>query len=98
MKVLIPILLTVSLAAAPAAVSAQSPVPAATAKPPSTSDDPNKLICQKLEMIGSRIAVKKVCLTQYQWQDARLQDRQLVEKIQASPCVTTHTVQGRPSC
>jgi predicted secreted protein len=70
-------------------ISAQNPAPAATAKPAPTSDDANKLICQKVEVIGSRLAVKKVCMTQSQWDQTRLQDRQFVEKIQASPCVTT---------
>jgi hypothetical protein len=61
--------------------------------------DPNELICQKLELIGSRLAVKKVCLTRSQWEDSRRQDRQAVERAQASPCVITHNGgTGRPSC
>jgi hypothetical protein len=61
--------------------------------------DPNELICQKLEIIGSRLAVKKVCLTRSQWEDSRRQDRQIVERAQASPCVLTHNSgSGRPSC
>jgi hypothetical protein len=80
-------------------VSAQSPVSAPPAQGKPKAGEPSEVICQKLEVIGSRLAVKKFCMTRSQWADSRLQDRQLVEKIQASPCVITQNgVTGRPSC
>jgi hypothetical protein len=88
----------VSAVMAASPVWAQSSIPAAPQIQPNASD-PNELICQKLELIGSRLAVKKVCLTRSQWEDSRRQDRQAVERAQASPCVLTHNGgSGRPSC
>lgn len=88
----------VSSAMAASPVWAQNSIPAAPQGQPDASD-PNKLICEKLELIGSRLAVKKVCLTRSQWEDSRRQDREAVERAQASPCVLTHNGgTGRPSC
>jgi hypothetical protein len=61
--------------------------------------DPSEIVCQKIEMIGSRLSVKKVCMTRSQWADSRRQDREAVERAQASPCVLTHNGGGgKPSC
>jgi hypothetical protein len=67
--------------------SARGPAPTAPAQGKPKAGDPGEIICQKLEVIGSRLAVKKYCLTRSQWESSRLQDRQFVEKIQASPCL-----------
>jgi hypothetical protein len=53
------------------------PVQTATAK-----SDVNKLVCKKEEQIGSRLAVKKVCLTVQQWQERATEDRQQLERVQ----------------
>lgn len=65
-----------ALAQAPAA----SPPPAAggTGNP----SDPNELICERQEVLGSRLAKRKVCLTRAQWAERRLQDRQEIERVQ----------------
>jgi hypothetical protein len=44
--------------------------------------DPNEVVCERQEVIGSRLATKKVCMTRSQWADAKAQDRQDVEKAQ----------------
>ena len=44
--------------------------------------DPNQKICEKVEITGSRLATKRVCMTRRQWDDTRLQDRQEIERIQ----------------
>jgi hypothetical protein len=44
--------------------------------------DPNEVICEKQSVVGSRLTHRKVCLTRSQWDDARRQDRQEVEKAQ----------------
>ena len=44
--------------------------------------DPNEVICEKVEITGSRLAVKRVCLTRAEWADRRLQDRNATEKMQ----------------
>jgi len=42
----------------------------------------DKLICEKIEVTGSRVAVKRVCLTQAQWDERRRDDRAATEKMQ----------------
>jgi hypothetical protein len=44
--------------------------------------DPNEIVCQKQEVTGSRLTVKKVCKTRAQWADLLLQDRQEIERVQ----------------
>ena len=78
-------------------VCAQGSAPVSLQDRPGASD-PSEIVCQKIEMIGSRLAVKKVCMTRSQWDDTRRQDRQAVERAQASPCVLTHTAGGKPAC
>jgi hypothetical protein len=46
------------------------------------SKDPNRIICEKQEVAGSRVATKKVCLTAAQWEERRREDREAVEKGQ----------------
>jgi hypothetical protein len=67
--------------------SGQAPPPANQ----TNTSDPTEIVCQKVEVLGSRLAVKKVCMTRSQWEDSRRQDRQAVEKAQASPCVIQPT-------
>jgi hypothetical protein len=40
------------------------------------------VVCESQKVIGSRLAVKRVCMTRAQWADRRLVDRQDVEKAQ----------------
>jgi hypothetical protein len=40
------------------------------------------VICEKQEVIGSRLARKKVCHTRAEWADLKLQDRQELERAQ----------------
>jgi invasion protein IalB len=44
--------------------------------------DPNEVVCEKQEVIGSRLASKRICMTRSQWADQKGQDRQEVEKVQ----------------
>jgi hypothetical protein len=77
-------------------VSAETSTSGAQNQP--NASDPNELVCQKIEVLGSRLAVKKVCMTRSQWEDSRRQDRQAVERAQASPCVLTHNAGGKQAC
>ncbi len=54
------------------------------ASPPASPKalDPNEVICEKQEVIGSRLATRRVCHTRAQWADLRLQDRQWIEDTQ----------------
>jgi len=55
----------------------QTPPPAR-----STAPDPNEIVCEKQEVIGSRLQTKRVCRTRAEWADARLQDRQDLDRRQ----------------
>lgn len=60
-----------------AAAPAQAQAPAQT-----STVDPNEVICEKQEVLGSRLATKKVCHTRAEWADLKLQDRQELERAQ----------------
>lgn len=75
------------LCASAAAVAGQTPTstpeaPAPTAQAKDKAADPNKIICEKQEVLGSRLAVRRVCMTRAQWADLRSQDRQEIDKVQ----------------
>lgn len=44
--------------------------------------DPNRIICEKQEVVGSRLATKRVCMTAAQWETRRREDREAIEKGQ----------------
>lgn len=61
-----------------------TPAPAAQAK---KGPDPNAMVCEKVEVPGSRIATKKVCMTRGEWADQQRQDRMATDKAQVDrPC------------
>jgi invasion protein IalB len=66
---------------APAMAQAQSNPPAAS-QPQPGGPNPNEMICQKQEVTGSRLGVKRVCKTRAEWADFQLQERQQIEKVQ----------------
>jgi len=62
-------------------VTAQSGAPApAKAKP--LPGSPDEVVCQKQEIVGSRLATRRVCMTRFQWQEQRAADRQDTERSQ----------------
>ena len=71
---------SVALLAGLISVSAIGQTPAQ--KVDKAQDPSQERVCEKLEVIGSRIATKRVCMTRAEWADARLQDRQAVERMQ----------------
>jgi hypothetical protein len=63
--------------------------------------DPNERVCEDIKVIGSRLAVKRVCGTRAEWKIKRQQDREVVDEAQrhaADPCnsILTHT--GPATC
>ena len=44
--------------------------------------DANEVICEKQEVLGSRLAVKRVCKTRAEWTEQRRADRDLVQNSQ----------------
>jgi hypothetical protein len=76
----IAIVLMVALAAPVAAQGTSQPqsAPAGSTK----GKDPNRIICERQEEIGTRLGGKKVCKTAAEWQLERQQQREAVEKYQ----------------
>lgn len=55
----------------------------AAARPKDAKDrDPNKVVCEKQEVLGSRLATKRVCKTRAEWAEQRRADRDLVQRSQ----------------
>ena len=48
--------------------------------------DPNEVVCEKQEVLGSRLAAKRVCKTRSEWAEQRRIDRALVDRSQTSAC------------
>lgn len=71
--VALPMLLAVAAAPAMALDTSSNP-----AKPA----DPNRKICQKEEVTGSRLGAVKVCLTATEWADRRQAHREETERSQ----------------
>lgn len=44
--------------------------------------DPNKVICERQEEMGSRLGGKKVCKTAAEWQEERAAQRRVLEDTQ----------------
>jgi hypothetical protein len=54
----------------------------ASADRASKGDDPNEVVCERQEVIGSRLAKKKICMTRQEWTEQRREDRNTVERHQ----------------
>jgi hypothetical protein len=46
------------------------------------SNDPNRLICRRDKVAGSRINAKRTCATAAQWSQWKFDQREVVERIQ----------------
>lgn len=67
------------LGAAPALAQTQQ------ADQPKPKKDPGRVICEKQEVIGSRLATRRICMTAEQWAEKRRMDRELLESHQRAP-------------
>jgi len=65
-------------------VAAIGLVPAVAAAEEKKADDkdPNRIICEKQEILGSRLGSKRVCMTAAEWAVKRREDRQMIDKSQ----------------
>lgn len=70
------------MASSAAPAIAQAPAPSQAPSPQPSGADPNEIVCERQEVLGSRLAKKKVCMTRAQWADQKLQDRQDLERAQ----------------
>ncbi len=62
-----------------AAPTPQSATPSSTV---AKSPDPNEVICERQEVLGSRLQTKRICMTRSEWADVKSQDRQAIERAQ----------------
>lgn len=67
-------LLTISGALSAAAPSAEK----------DSKKDPNRMICEKQEELGSRLSTKRVCRTAAEWEAIRHEARQNLERAQTN--------------
>ena len=72
------------------AIAATIPGPslAAPESKASVATDANEKVCEKITIVGSRLATKKICATRAEWADYRRQDRDAVDKAQRLTCLT----------
>ena len=64
------------LSVSASAQDASAPAPA------KKSLDPNQVVCEKQEVLGSRLATTRVCHTRAEWAALRLADRQEIDRAQ----------------
>ena len=60
------------------------PAAAAADEKKSEAKDPNRIICEKQGVVGSRLATKRICMTAAEWEIRRREDREAVEKAQVN--------------
>lgn len=65
-----------------AGVSAMLFATGATAADKKDNKDPNRIICEKQEVLGSRLATRRVCMSAADWAAKRLAERQLIDRSQ----------------
>ncbi len=65
----------IGMAAAPAPTPTPSPAQ-------SVGEKLNEVVCQKQEVLGSRLGSKRVCKTRAEWAVDQREDRQSIDKIQ----------------
>lgn len=78
-KLLITTAASLLIGAVPAFAQGTQPAQQQPAKP---AKDPNEIVCEKQEVIGSRLASEKVCKTRAEWAEERRTSRMDLDKVQ----------------
>jgi hypothetical protein len=60
---------------------AASQEPRASA-PKKKRPDASDLICERVTVVGSRLSVKKVCMTRLEWEEKKTLDREFIDRVQ----------------
>jgi hypothetical protein len=68
-------------ASTPASTSATPATPATTQADPN-APDPNKVICKRQQVTGTRLGNTKICMTQKEWDDLAHQTSQDMQGVQ----------------
>lgn len=66
----------------PATAFAQASQQPQQQQPAAKTQDPDQIICEKQEVVGSRIATQRICMTRSQWADQRRSERMDLERAQ----------------
>ena len=66
------------------AILALIPAGAAAQEKKLEPKDPNRIICERQGVVGSRLATKRVCMTAAEWETRRREDREAIEKAQVN--------------
>ena len=83
---------TAALFLAAPAIAQTPPATQAPAAAAAKGMDPNRIICEREDEIGTRLGGKKVCKTVAEWQLERQQQRENVEGVQRQATST-----GKPA-
>ena len=67
------------LGVAPAVAQTQ---PAELPAPNAKNKDPNRIICEKIQETGSRLNIRRVCMTATQWEEQKRRDRENLQDAQ----------------
>jgi hypothetical protein len=65
-----------------ASASALAQTTSVASNNPAPKGDPNRIVCEVDQPIGSRLGAHKVCKTALQWQQQREEHRESIERIQ----------------
>jgi predicted secreted protein len=71
----------VASVAVAAAAAASSP-----ADSPKKSLDPNEKVCETHQVLGSRLAVRRVCASRAEWEERRQRERDIIDRTQTQRC------------
>jgi len=64
-----------------------SVAPATAKEQPGKARDPNQVVCENEEVLGSRLATRRVCMTRAQWAERQREERAMVDRHQTEGCV-----------
>ena len=53
-----------------------------TSRPATSAQNPDKVICERVEKTGTRLGGKRVCMTAEQWAAQRREQREDLERVQ----------------
>ena len=95
-RILVGVAVGTALMSSPGMAQDQS----AKVRAPNTSTgNPDERICERITLVGSRLATKRFCGTRAEWADRKRQDREALEAAQRGPCqIQSTSASGRPSC
>ena len=81
--------LVLLVSAAP--VVAADPAPPAAAPPTQiASAKPDRMVCESIAELGSRLKSHRVCMMRSQWEDQRRQDKMTIDQAQVGQPLEIH--------